>query len=273
MQLEDGELEDAGKSLGAALNADPFDAPSLLSRARLYVKEGNKEKAIPIYRTLTSRDDSTPEMERELNEITIQRPEIKEEPADTPDENDDDVGENDFADIGNTYDLALLALKRAYGSGNAVSDSRMLTELGINGKKRTAVLNYLSNIEEYGEIDVRSKEFERMERLSKNVIISENIDDIDSNPLIGIPAAYMASSAETIDDAKKLIAYIYKVMTDDSEPVPFSEEVRDALAEAYDMSGDITTYTIMRMFNVGVHTARTVGRLAKMSKKGIDMHI
>jgi uncharacterized protein (DUF111 family) len=83
----------------------------------------------------------------------------------------------------------------------------------------------------------------------------------------------MASTAETIDDAKKLIAYIYKVMTDETEPEAFSAEVREALTEVYEMSGDITTYGIMRMFNVGVHAARTIGRLSKKSRKGVDMHI
>ncbi|MDR0778417.1 MAG: hypothetical protein LBE48_03140, partial [Methanomassiliicoccaceae archaeon] len=132
----------------------------------------------------------------------------------------------------------------------------------------------LSDIEEYGDIDTNSKEFERMERLSKNVILAERIDDIDSNPLVSIPAAYMASKAETMDDAKKLIAYIYKSMTDGSEPVAFSADVREAVAEASDMSGDITTYVLMKMFNVGVYTARTIGRLSKMDrKKGTDMHI
>ncbi|MCL2786209.1 MAG: hypothetical protein FWD81_03175, partial [Methanomassiliicoccaceae archaeon] len=154
-----------------------------------------------------------------------------------------------------------------------ISDGTMLSRLGINGKKREAVLDYLGKIEEYGEINVRSKEYERMERLSKNVIISEGMDDIDSNPIIGIPAAFMASTAETIDDAKKLIAYIYHVMTDESEPAAFSQTIRDAVSEASEMSGDISTYNIMRLFNVGVHTARTIGRLAKMSKKGMNMRI
>jgi hypothetical protein len=40
------------------------------------------------------------------------------------------------------------------------------------------------------------------------------------------------------------------------------------------MSGDITTYDLMRRFKVGVYTARTIGRLSKMDrKKGADMHI
>jgi N-acetylglucosamine kinase-like BadF-type ATPase len=83
----------------------------------------------------------------------------------------------------------------------------------------------------------------------------------------------MASTAETIDDAKKLIAYIYKAVNDDTEAASFSEDVGEAVAEVSEMSGDITTYNIMKMFNVGVYTARTIGKLAKKNKKGVDMHI
>jgi tetratricopeptide (TPR) repeat protein len=276
LQMDDNDIQGARKSLDSALGADPFDLLSLLNRARLYVREGNTEKAIPIYRALSSRDDSTREIEEELSALVkdaeVQVPEKIAEPVvPTVRENYDP---KEHYDMGDTYDLALLALERAYTTGSAISDEKMLSKLGINGKKRDMVLNYLSDIEEYGEIDVGTKEFERMERLSKNVILAEKLDDIDSNPLVGIPAAYMASTAETVDDAKKLIAYIYKAMTSEHEPVAFSADVSEAAAEASEMSGDITTYNLMRMFNVGVYTARTIGSLSKMDrKKGTDMHI
>ncbi|MCL2786578.1 MAG: tetratricopeptide repeat protein, partial [Methanomassiliicoccaceae archaeon] len=120
MQLEDDELAESRRSLEAALAADPFDASSLLSRARLYVKEGDEKKAIPIYRTLTNRDDSTQEMVYELERLmkaserqaTAQEEgmsehtsenaeELSEGPAKKYASNDD----TDYADIGNTYDL------------------------------------------------------------------------------------------------------------------------------------------------------------------------
>ncbi|MDR0198749.1 MAG: tetratricopeptide repeat protein, partial [Methanomassiliicoccaceae archaeon] len=176
MYLEDNEYAGAGKALDAALEIDPFDVPSLLGRARLYVRENNKKKALPIYRALSNRSDCTDAVRRELNELA--------------DDEEEDTYEVPATDIGNTYDLALMALERAYKTGSAISDEKMLSSLGIKGEKKVAVLNYLSDIEEYGEINVRSKEFERMERLSKNVILAECMDDIDSNPLIGIPAAF-----------------------------------------------------------------------------------
>ena len=268
MQLEDGDHANAGKNLDAALALDPFDLPSLLGRARLYVKEGNKKKALPIYRALSNRDDSTDEIIEEMNAL------IESEPAGADAKDEEEVPSGPAAeDIGNTYDLALAALEAAYNTGCAISDEKMLSKLGIRGEKKVAVLNYLSNIEEYGEINVRSREFERMERLSKNVILKEQLDDIDSNPLIGIPAAFMSSTAETIDDAKKLIAYIYRVINDSTEPTAFSKEVAGAVAEASEMSGDISTYNIMRLFNVGVYTANTISKLSKKNKKGPDMHI
>jgi tetratricopeptide (TPR) repeat protein len=270
MLLEDGDIPGAGKALDAALAIDAFDLPSLLSRARVYVKEGNKKKAIPIYRALSNRSDSPPGIAEEMNMLIDDVPE-QEEPA--PEEIKPEVPAAISEDIGNTYDLALTALETAYTTGKAISDENMLSKLGIRGEKRTAVLNYLSNIEEYGDINVKTKEYERMERLSKNVILAEQLDDIDSNPLIGIPAAFMSSTAETIDDAKKLIAYIYKVINDTSEPTAFSKEIEEAVAETSELSGDISTYNVMRMFNVGVHTAVTICKLSKKNKKGPDMHI
>ena len=269
MLLEDGDIPGAGKALDSALAADPFDLPSLLSRARVYVKEGNKKKAIPIYRALSNRSDSPFNITDEMHEILDGETEEAAEPEPAKARAD----ESATADIGNTYDLAVAVLEHAYKTGCAISDEAMLSKLGIKGEKRTAVLNYLSNIEEYGEINVKGKEFDRMERLSKNVILAEKIDDIDSNPLIGIPAAFMSSTAETIDDAKKLIAYIYKVINDTSEPVAYSKEVAAAVEEASEMSGDISTYNVMRLFNVGVHAAATISRLSKKNKKGADMHI
>jgi len=275
MQLEDGEFADAKRNLDSALAADPFDAPSLLGRARLHAKEGNNEKAISIYRTLTNRDDSTQEIEDELEELLRDAVTSDDDAVTSEDDTDEEeyADEDVHIDTGEIYDLAVRVLKRAYETGNAASDNVMLSELGIDGERRDAVLDYLSIDEGYGEIDISSKEFERMERLSKNVILSERRDDIDSDPLIGIPAAFMASTAETIDDAKRLITYIHRAMTDDSEPFAFSQEVREAVAEASEMSGDISTYNIMILFNVGVYTARTIGRLAKKSRKGADMHI
>ena len=272
MQLEDGEYVSARRSLDSALAADPFDAASLLGRARLYVEEGNKEKAINILRTLSNREDAAPGIEDELNRLVAGTEKaVGEESA--PDTEEKRMPKAEATKDMSTYDLALMAIERAYATGSAVGDGDMLDGMGITGERREAVLDYLSDIEEYGDIDVRSKEFERMERLSKNVVISEKMDDIDSVPLISIPSAYMASTAETIDEAKRLIAYIFKAMTEDPAARAFSEDVKDAVDEASEMSGDITTYELMRHFNVGVYTARTIGKLSKMNRKGDDMHI
>jgi len=271
IRLEDKEYDEAKKELDRALKAYPFDAFLLLIRARLYVREGDKEKAIPIYRALANRDDCDPEVMTELEALVPAAKPVnvqREEPADiiTAEVPKERSG-------GDLQGLALSVLQRAYMTGKAISDNDMLNELRIEGENREKVLNYLSDIEEYGDIDVTSKEFEKMERLSKNVVIAEQLDDIDSSPLISIPTAFMASRAETIDDAKRLVAYIYKVMNDDSEPVAFDDEVREAVGEASEMSGNITTYEIMRQFNVGVYTAHTISKLSKMDKKGTDMHI
>jgi len=292
MQLEDGEYAAARKNLDSALAADPFDISSLLSSARLYVKEGNKDKAIPIYRTLSSRNDSTAEMEEELDALLDDK---KEHVADEDEHYDHDDNESivkggfgwsgrrtrndDTDDKTNVvinekiYGLALSAIERAYEIGGAISDDHMLSELGIDGETKDMVLEYLSDIEEYGEIDTETKEFEKMEMLSKNLIITERMENIESCPLVSIPIAFMASDAETIDDAKKLIAYVYKAIVDDSEPIAFSEDVRNAAAGASEMTGDINVYGIMRMFNVGVYTARTIEKLSRKGKRKVSIHI
>ncbi|MCL2608033.1 MAG: tetratricopeptide repeat protein [Methanomassiliicoccaceae archaeon] len=286
MQLEDGEYAAARKNLDSALNADPFDTPSLLSCARLYVKEGNEEKAIPIYRTLSSRDDSTAEIAEELSRLLEKKADdhngerthtrIRWPGRRTVSDHDDDDTDSTAHTKSNDneiYSLAISVLEYAYETGSAISDDHMLSELGIDEDTGDTLLEYLSNIEEYGDIDTSTKEFEKMERLSRNLIINEHLDNIDSNPLVSIPAAFMASEAETIDEAKRLIAYIYRAITDDSEPVAFSQSVRDAAAGASEMTGDINTYTIMRLFNVGIYAARTIDKLSKKGKKGTSMHI
>ena len=101
-----------------------------------------------------------------------------------------------------------------------------------------------------------------MEDLSRNVILKEDLENIETEPMISMQAAFLSSGTSEMEEVKTLIAYIHKVMTSDLKAEVFSEKVKDVLDNVVSGSGDISVYRIIREYGVGVYTARTVKILA-----------
>ena len=147
-------------------------------------------------------------------------------------------------------------------SGKPMSDPDSLEMAGIPKGQEENVLAYLADVREYGDIDTSSEEFERMEDLSRNVILKEDLENIETEPMISMQAAFLSSGTSEMEEVKTLIAYIHKVMTSDLKAEVFSEKVKDVLDNVVSGSGDISVYRIIREYGVGVYTARTVKILA-----------
>ncbi len=115
-------------------------------------------------------------------------------------------------------------LRRAHVSGMALDDPDLALALDIDCKAMAAVLGYLADIGDYGDIVPGAPGFERMETLSANAVIKGGCTGLEEDPLIPLPVAFVAGRARDADEAKQLVAYVHKAMT--GEPVTEGLRVR-----------------------------------------------
>ena len=100
-----------------------------------------------------------------------------------------------------------------------------------------------------------------MECLSYRAIVSAKISDIEEEPLMTVPCAFVASGTEDVDEAKELVAYVYQAMTS-TLGEPFMTQDIERMAADAKARGRPTVYGVMKAYKVGVVTARSVVALA-----------
>lgn len=146
-------------------------------------------------------------------------------------------------------------LRRAYVSKMKPNDPDLISALDLDDATSKAIMAYLSDISEYGEIVPGTLEFERMEKLSLNAIVKGNCANIDEDPIISLPCAYVAGGAKDADEAKLLVAYIYKVMTARKTTRSLSSEMKKMIEST---PKDSKTEDIVKKARIGVYQARMI---------------
>jgi tetratricopeptide (TPR) repeat protein len=146
-------------------------------------------------------------------------------------------------------------LRRAYISKLALSDPTLVEALGIEEASTKAIMAYLSDISEYGDVTPGTLEFERMEKLSLNAVIKGNCSNLESERLISIPCAYVAGGAKDADEAKLLVAYIYKVMSSRRSVKALPPELKK-MADSTKKGTSVEE--IMKAQKIGVYQAKLV---------------
>ncbi|MCL2296418.1 MAG: tetratricopeptide repeat protein [Methanomassiliicoccaceae archaeon] len=146
-------------------------------------------------------------------------------------------------------------LRRAYISKLAPSDPDIITVLDLDESTTKAIMNYLSDISEYGDITPGTLEFERMEKLSLNAVMKGNCAGMEKDKLISIPCAYVAGGAKDADEAKLLVAYVYKVLTSRKSTKALNPELRK-IADETQKGTNIEE--IMKKSKIGVYQAKMV---------------
>jgi tetratricopeptide (TPR) repeat protein len=146
-------------------------------------------------------------------------------------------------------------LRRAYVSKSALSDPDLMTSLDIDQSTEKSVMEYLSDIAPYGDIIPGTLEFERLEKLSMNAILKGNCEGLEEDPVISIPCAYVAGGAKDADEAKLLVAYIYRAMTTKFDAKAYTKEIREA-AESMPKGSSVTD--IAKKLRVGVYQAKMI---------------
>ncbi|MDR1690301.1 MAG: tetratricopeptide repeat protein, partial [Candidatus Methanoplasma sp.] len=146
-------------------------------------------------------------------------------------------------------------LRRAYISKSALTDPDLASSLDIDEATAKSIMAYLSDISEYGDITPGTLEFERMEKLSLNAVTRGNCVGLEKDPLISIPCAYVAGGTKDADEAKLLVAYIYKVMTSKNSSKMLTPDLRK-ISESTPKGTVVED--IMKNSKIGVYQAKII---------------
>lgn len=264
IQIRLDRLSAAAQNLDNALNIDPEDPDALFARAKVHVALGQNDEAKDLYEHFVALDLQGTGISEDFCELVggdrMTVPSYRQ--AET---------EKRFRDDLDMY--SHMILEYCYNTGYAIKDRETFQEAGVPEGMMNDILNYLGSIDEYGDLDIGSNEFWRMERLSRNLVLTENLVKIESEPIVSLPAAYMASGAASIDEAKTLVAYIYKVLTEDVEPDVYPDEVAELAENISSSTGDITLFGIIERSDVGVCYAKMAKDLSGKMSGSIGDHI
>ena len=142
----------------------------------------------------------------------------------------------------------------------ALDDEKALSDASIPPEIREDVLNYLKDIQQYGAIVPDTPEFERMEKLSYNAVVNGELYDIGeegSDAVIPMYCAVFDSGSGSVDEGKKLIAYIAEVLTMDMEPAEYEKNIATILSHMLNVHLDVDLYSLMERYEIGIFAART----------------
>ena len=140
-------------------------------------------------------------------------------------------------------------LRRAYVARESPYDKDFIMTQGIDETEADDIIRYLTTYHEYGDIVPGSPEFQRMERLSNDMVMKLGWKDF-TEP-IPLEKLFVTGQFKDVESAKNLIAYVDKAMAVDV--------VRDdALKMVLDKVQGQSVYEIMRSCRVGVYQARQI---------------
>lgn len=268
ISLSMGRESSAVRSFDTALELDPSYGPAVVGRCKVYAAHDDIEKVEKLLNQYSSYENSEQKYITQIKQI------IYDSDAKVSDRSDDDsVTDNGTAENVSVHHYAETLLKNAYDTGFAIDDEVLIRRSGIPAERSAEVMAYISDVHEYGEITTGTSEFRKMEAYSYKIVMGEDIEDIEMRPLISMSAAFTISGARDVSEAKELVAYIYKVVSEDINPVIFSGDVKKAVEEMSAESGDITIFGIMARYRFGVYTAKTVKTLMTKDRGSISVHI
>ena len=148
-------------------------------------------------------------------------------------------------------------MRRAVVTKTPLDDPDLLMSLGLEPSMSSMVSDYLSDIGEYGRIDVGSEEFRRMESLSHDIVIKIDWRDLESEPRLPLEKVFVSGNFRDADDAKRLVAYVFKAMHCDigRNADPRVEDLSMRLPKG------MGVFEIMSECGIGVYEARQVQSL------------
>ena len=170
-------------------------------------------------------------------------------------------------------EYAVDLLRYAHEEGEMPSEEKAVELAGIPSEMAESVLDYLSDIKEYGRIDPGSGEFKRMEELSFGAIVKTGADDIEEDPVISLTSAFFDSGANDIDTAKRLVAYVYEAMTCNIDGNAIIDQISEVADDVEFNGSPKTVFEIMSKYHIGVYSARAVQSLVFGKDGSVIGHI
>ena len=242
-----------------SLAVDQFFGPALVADVKYHVMNSDFDKAKEIVDTIGMHGGVDPKYVQTMRRMLVIVPEEKE-----PDEDSESVEIESYA-------RALI--QKSYESESDVSDPAVALAASIPSDMVDKVLSYLSDIEPFGAIVPGTPDFERMEKLSHDAIVKGEMEDIGEKTLIPLYSAVFDSGAESVDEGKRLISYIYEVLTINMDPAEYDKGISTIVSHMVNVGLEQSIYLIMERYDVGVFAARTAYMLYERERDSVVGHI
>ncbi|MDR1954396.1 MAG: tetratricopeptide repeat protein, partial [Candidatus Methanoplasma sp.] len=260
-----GKDDVAAALIDNALKAEPASIPLLYTKKEFYTQKGDQRKVIDACHGILAIQSDNGMVRSDLAEAYTAAGDVNaarrlyseitplENTAEQKCEEPPKTQKQKVPESVKRY--AERVLRHAYISKLALSDPDLISVLDIDGATTKAVMAYLSDIAEYGDIAPGTLEFERMEKLSLSAVTRGNCTELEKDPIIPIPCAFVAGGAKDADEAKLLVAYIYKVISSKRSVRVLPPELKKV---AETVQKGATVEEIMRTSRIGVHQAKMV---------------
>lgn len=257
-----GNPEEADEVLQVVLEDEPDNPGALAARAGIYSEADNIEELTEIYELMTDYEITDEESLRKVAALLSEHGLQQEasalfmKAAGDPEDDEPEVSDA-------IKRQSEMLLRRAYVSKRPLDDPGIVDMLDSD-ENIDKVMSYLSDIREYGPIAPGTPEFDRMESLSHYAVVRAGLENIDEEPLITIPSAFVAGGAKDADEAKVLVSYIFEVFNSEVRIDHLSDELTEL---AFDLDEDITIYELIKDHNLGVYNARAVKELSNLTSE------
>ncbi|MCL2334100.1 MAG: tetratricopeptide repeat protein [Candidatus Methanoplasma sp.] len=260
-----GKGDEAVKMIDAALQRDQNSIPILIAKKEHLISTGDNKAVIAVCKRILSIQPDNSIVKKDLAAAYAEAGDLNaanrlyseiEVPKDTVVQSKPPVQNVQKQKVQEIIKRqAERVLRRAYITKLPLSDPDLISPLGLDDDTAYAVLGYLSDMSEYGSITPGTPEFERMEKLSFNAITKGNCAGLEEDPIISIPCAFVAGGARDADEAKLLVAYIYKVLTSKKSTEMLSAEMKK-IAESTPKGTKIEE--IMQKQKIGIYQAKMI---------------
>lgn len=255
--------EEAEKIIQVILDDDAYNSEALVLKAKIYSALYNTDGLLKIYELMTESDIFDEDALRKFSTL-LSKHGLQHESSVLSIKASKLSGVTETKVSDEIKRMSEKLLRRAYVSKRSLDDPGIIDILDKDEEIIDAIISYLSDIRDYGLIVPGTPEFERMESLSHYAVVRADLKDIEKEPLISLPTAYVAGGAKDADEAKVLVAYIFEA---------FSAEVRidyipEELTEiAFSIDKNITVFDLIKEHNLGVYTARAVKELSSLTSE------
>jgi tetratricopeptide (TPR) repeat protein len=254
-----GDIKEADRTVDTVLSDEPGNAEAMVLKAKIYSERRNPDGVAEMYRNLLRTPDPDVKLLEEMSEILMKsgRPQEASVMAGRAANVSGGKAAGDVPVSVKRHAESLL--RRAYATKRSLDDPGIENVLDLDYAVFEAVMDYLSDISEYGEIIPGTPEYERLEKLSHNAVMRANLTDIEKDPIISIPAAYVAGGSNDSDEAKTLVSYVYSAMNSARGDGQVPEDVKGLASEEY---AGMSVFDIMKSTGLGVYGAASLKKIS-----------